>query len=392
MMLKAIKPIEDVETVSIYDCCGRVAAEDIKAPIDVPSFPKSAMDGYAVLAMDVKSAALGRPKKMKIQAHLMAGDYAEIEYKKNQCVRVMTGAYVPEGYNAVVRQEDTDYGENWVKIYRDAVRYENYCKVGEDIKKGSVAIDKGTRLTGVHAGILASLGMDKVKVIRKAKVALISTGNELVKPGEPLRPGKIYESISYMLANAIKKESLEVVSSKTCRDDAEEAKTLIKEALSEADFIITTGALSVGKMDFMPETLKEMGAETLFQGAEIKPGTPTMASTLESKVILSLSGNPYAALANFEIYFWDAMAALMGCSQLKPVTGEARLMDEYRKTESRKRLVRAYAEDGKVYLPSGVHSSSVLSNMALCNCMIEFEPGRQVRMGDYVKIRYIKGI
>lgn len=392
VMTKVLNPIEDAETVSIDDCADRVAAEDITAPIAVPSFPKAAMDGYAVLAKDVKSAALGRPKKMKIQAHLMAGDYQDIKYEKNQCVRVMTGAYIPEGYNAVVKQEDTDYGENWVRIYKDAVSYENYCKVGEDIKKDSVVITKGTKLSNVHAGILASLGIDKVNVIRKARVAVISTGNELVKPGEPLSPGKIYESISHMLINVIKKEGLQVIFSKLCRDDEEEAKALLKTAASEADFIITTGALSVGKMDFLPKTLKEMGAEILFQGADIKPGTPTMASVLDGKVILSLSGNPYAALANFEIYFWDAMAEIMGCDKFRPVVGKARLMDEYRKKEKRRRLVRAYTEEGKVYLPSQVHSSSVLSNMAVCNCMIEFEPEQQVRMGDYVKIRYIKGL
>lgn len=394
ILLKNIKVIEETEDIRTEDCCGRVVSQDIKAPINVPSFPKAAMDGYAVFATDIKSVAIGRPKKLRVIGEVCAGDYEEFEYRKNSSIRVMTGAYVPKGYNAVVRQEDTDHGasDGWVKIYRDAVSYENYCQVGEDIPKGSIVVQKGTKLTPLHMGILASLGMNTVRVRRKAKVAIISTGNELLRLGEELIPGKIYGSISYMLAGAIKREDMDVVSMELCPDDEMQAVELLEKALKEADFIITTGALSVGKMDFLPGALEKMGAEVLFRGAEIQPGTPTMASKIGDKVILSLSGNPYAALANFEIYFWDAMAAMMGCDDLKPVIEEARLADEYDKINKKKRLIRAYTKDGKVSLPSQVHSSSVINNLSMCNCLIELEPEQKVRMGDNVKIRYIKGL
>ena len=135
-----------------------------------------------------------------------------------------------------------------------------------------------------------------------------------------------------------------------------------------------------------------MGAQILFRGADIQPGTPTMASCLKGKIILSLSGNPYAALANFEIYFWDMMAAMTGCSQLRPVTGDLTLADRYDKVNKRRRLIRARAEAGFVYLPTEIHSLSVINNLTNCNCFIDLKAGIKVEPGDKVRIRYIKGL
>ena len=156
--------------------------------------------------------------------------------------------------------------------------------------------------------------------------------------------------------------------------------------------VITTGAVSVGERDFLPALMKDMGAEMLFSNADIQPGTPTMASFLKNKVVLSLSGNPYAAMANFEVYFWEIIAKMTGCMDMKPVTSSAVLADEYNKVNKHRRLIRAKAENGKVYLPSQIHSSSVINNLTLCNCFIDLEPGRKAKKGDEVKIRYIKGI
>lgn len=382
---------QQIEKVHLTECAGRVLAQDITAEHMVPAFPRSAMDGYAVRALELLEASKEKPVTLKVTGTLMAGDYEEIVYQPKTAVRVMTGAYVPKGYDAVVKQEDTDYGETRVQVYKPVGVYENYCPIGEDIKMGELVIRKDTRLTSAHVGILASLGIEWVSVYETARIAILSTGSEIMEVGQPLPNGRIYNSISYMLAADIKKEGLQVVSMQTCADEEVLLAEKIREAVQKADFVITTGAVSVGKKDIIPQVLEKLGAVTLFRRANIQPGTPTMASVLEDTVILSLSGNPYAALANFEVYFWPAMAKLMHHASFDTKMGTVMLADAYPKTNKHRRLIRAYADHGKVYLPVQNHASSVIWNMTKCNCFIDLEAGRSVEIGDEVMVRYFHG-
>lgn len=400
ILLEHVNTKKDMEEVALMDAVGRVLGRDIVADTNVPSFAKSAMDGYAVVSSDVASASAASPVRLQVIGQLCAGEYKDFDYTKahaeessatGKALRVMTGAMVPEGFDAVVRQEDTDYGMDFVSIRSSVDKFQNYCHVGEDIKKGTVVLDRGTVVLPVHIGILASLGIDKVLVLTPLKIAIISTGDELVLPGERLDNGKIYGSIAFMLGAAIRKEGLQVVSMELCRDHVKQAVSLLDEAVKAADVIITTGALSVGKKDFMPEALKTAGAETLFRNADIQPGTPTMASLLCGKPVLSLSGNPYAALANFEIYFWDLAAKLMGSDNLRPRIETLPMAEDYSKKNKSRRLVRAFAKEGKVYLPAKEHQASLIYNLTKCNCLIEFEAGKTVSKGDKVKVRFIKG-
>lgn len=400
ILLEHVNTKIDMEEVALMDAVGRVLGRDIVADTNVPSFAKSAMDGYAVVSSDVASASAASPVRLQVIGQLCAGEYKDFDYTKahaeessatGKALRVMTGAMVPEGFDAVVRQEDTDYGMDFVSIRSSVDKFQNYCHVGEDIKKGTVVLDRGTVVLPVHIGILASLGIDKVPVLTPLKIAIISTGDELVLPGERLDNGKIYGSIAFMLGAAIRKEGLQVVSMELCRDHVKQAVSLLDEAVKAADVIITTGALSVGKKDFMPEALKTAGAETLFRNADIQPGTPTMASLLCGKPVLSLSGNPYAALANFEIYFWDLAAKLMGSDNLRPRIETLPMAEDYSKKNKSRRLVRAFAKEGKVYLPAKEHQASLIYNLTKCNCLIEFEAGKTVSKGDKVKVRFIKG-
>lgn len=390
-LLDEIKVKEDTMMVHITECAGMVLGRDVVADMMVPPFPKSAMDGYAVRAEDIAGASKESPVVLNVVGELFAGDYKEISYEKNTAVRVMTGSYVPEGFDAVIRQEDTDYGEETVSIYASVKAYGNYCKIGEDIKAGDVVIKESTRLTSAHVGILASIGVEWVCVRQPAKIAIISTGTEVTEVGKPLQPGQIYNSIAYMLVADIKKENLEVVRMETCVDKEELLLNKIRTAVKGADFVITTGAVSVGKKDIIPKVLKDAGAKVLFFRANIQPGTPTMASVLDDTVILSLSGNPYAAVANFELYFWDAMAKLMGNDSFKTKKEMAVLDCEYGKVNKLRRLIRAYCKDGKVIIPSNIHASSVIGNLTECNCFIDLEAGREVKKGDEVKVRYFKG-
>lgn len=400
ILLEHVNTKKDMEEVALMDAVGRVLGRDIVADTNVPSFAKSAMDGYAVVSSDVASASAASPVRLQVIGQLCAGEYKDFDYTKahaeessatGKALRVMTGAMVPEGFDAVVRQEDTDYGMDFVSIRSSVDKFQNYCHVGEDIKKGTVVLDRGTVVLPVHIGILASLGIDKVPVLTPLKIAIISTGDELVLPGKRLDNGKIYGSIAFMLGAAIRKEGLQVVSMELCRDHVKQAVSLLDEAVKAADVIITTGALSVGKKDFMPEALKTAGAETLFRNADIQPGTPTMASLLCGKPVLSLSGNPYAALANFEIYFWDLAAKLMGSDNLRPRIETLPMAEDYSKKNKSRRLVRAFAKEGKVYLPAKEHQASLIYNLTKCNCLLEFEAGKTVSKGDKVKVRFIKG-
>ena len=385
---KELLPKTERVIISLEKAAGKVLAEDIQAPFPVPHFPKSAMDGYAVYHDDVKYASKENPVKLQVVCEICAGDYKDIEYMPGTAIRVMTGGYVPEGYTAVVKQEDTDYGEQDVLIYSQVKEYQNYCRIGEDISSGTKILEKGTYLKPIHIGLLASLGIEKVQVIEPVKVAIISTGSELLNIGEKLCSGKIYNSISYMLNASIKKAGFTVVSSVICQDDKELLKEAILKAAKKADVVISTGGVSVGKKDLLPEVLSAIGAKVLFHGANIQPGTPTMGSVLNGTPILSLSGNPYAAIANFELYFWNIACRLMNCNAWFPKIEKVILKSEYRKVNRLRRLVRAYADNGQVQIHTEVHSSSVISTLAQCNCFIDMEAGRELTPGDWVTVRY----
>ena len=389
-LLEKIRRKETTISVPITECEGMILAEDIAAKMMVPPFPKSAMDGYAVRAADIAGASRENPVVLKVAGELLAGDYEEIPYVKKTAVRVMTGSFVPDGYDAVIRQEDTDYGETKVTVYREIAPFTNYCRTGEDIRAGETVIPANTRLTPLHLGLLASLGVDLVCVRQPAQIAILSTGTELTEVGSPLLPGKIYNSIAYILSADIRRQGLSVISMETCADEETLLTQKLLTALEKADFVITTGAVSVGKKDVMPAVLKSVGAEILFQRANIQPGTPTLASEIHGKMVLSLSGNPYAAIANFEVYFWAAMAKMMGNASYEPRRGKAVLRSEYKKVNRGRRLIRAFCRNGEVTLPASVHASSVIQNLTACNCFIDLEAGRAVQPGDEVRILYFK--
>lgn len=389
-LLTEINPIDKIESVNLTSACDRIIGEDIVAQMMIPPYPKSAMDGYAVRAEDTIGADREHPVQLQVVGELFAGDHEQLPCQPGCAVRVMTGSYVPEGYDAVIRQEDTDYGEEQVQVCRSITTGTNYCCVGEDIRKGDQILTQGTHLTALHIGLLASLGIYRVPVYKRIRCSILSTGSELMAPGLPLLPGKIYNSIAYMLQASMEKQGIQVPYMEICGDEKEELKKQLQKALELADVVITTGGVSVGKKDLLPEVLEELGAKKIFSRANIQPGTPTIGSVLDGKVILSLSGNPYAAYANFEYYFWELSSYVSQDESLRVRTENAVLSSPYPKVNKLRRFVRAYAEEGRVTLPTAVHASSVLSNMRDCNCFIDIEPGRELRQGDEVRIRYFK--
>lgn len=390
-LLLEITPIQENVILPLDKACGAIAAQDIYAQAPVPAFPRSAMDGYAVRAGDIRGASDAAPVRLTVIGEIFAGEYKALSYVPGSAVRVMTGAMIPDGYDAVIRQEDTDYGDTNVLILKEAAPGTNYCDIGEELCKGQLVVPAGRRLGRIEVGVLAAIGMAKVPVVRPVKAAILSTGTELVRPGETLQPGKIYGNISYMLSASIRSAGLCVVSEKICGDDEETLCTALRDAAGTADIVITTGGVSVGKRDLLHGALERIGARKLFYRANIQPGTPTVGSVLDGTIILSLSGNPYAALANFDYYFWYAASKWMGSASFLVEEADAEFADVYEKVNHKRRLLRARIEGGKVYLPSSVHASSVISNLMDCNCYIDLGAGECVAPGTKVHVRMMKG-
>ena len=397
----ALKGVEETEICPLLEATGRISGADVSSPINVPPFPKSAMDGYAVRSEDVNSATLETPVNLRVIGELFAGDSVsekvsvftggnDESFLKNTAFRIMTGSPVPFDYDSVVKQEDTDYGKETVSVYAPVKKWQNYCKAGEDIQKGSVILRAGEKINRFHISLLSSTGLVSVKVLRKIKVSVLSTGSELTEPGKTLSEGKIYSSIGPLLYSSIIQAGQSVVRMTNIIDDEERIISSIKMALLDSDIVITTGGVSVGKKDYLPSVLDKLGAKVLFSRVKIQPGTPTTAAVLDGKLILCLSGNPYAAAANFDIYFYNALSVLTGNSSFEVVKKTAELCSFYEKVNKNRRLVRAFYEDGKVYLPAENHASSVLSNMTKCNAYLDVPAETLLKTGDKVPVWLMK--
>ena len=349
-----VTPLKMTKTVPLIKALHHHLAVDIYAPINVPSFNRSAMDGYAVKASQTKSATKATPVKMK-------------------AIRVMTGASIPDGFDAVIRQEDTNYGNDEVEIYTEVKPYTNYIKIGEDIEEGQLMITRTTRLIPVHLGILASLGISEVKVFQPLKVGIISSGSELAQINQKLKQGQIYNSNAFVLAARLRELNVDVVFMKQAIDDAGQVSGLIRQLIAEIDMLMTTGGVSVGITDIMHDVIKELAAKRLFWRVNMRPGTPVLASIYQHKPILSLSGNPFAALTTFELLFRPMLSAFMQTEDYLCKRRKAILMDDFTKASPRRRFVRAYYEAGQVFLTTSAHASSVLSSMTRCNCLIDIK-------------------
>lgn len=382
-----VKQIEKKETVGIMDALKRVAAQDVFATIDNPPFDRSPLDGYALIAEDTRGASRENPVEFEVIGKLFAGDACELTLKSNQAVRIMTGAMIPNGANCVIRQEDSDYGSAVVKIYTPLKAYQNYIYSGEDYKKGTKLISDGEKLNFVHLALLASMGHPTITVYGQPKVAVLVTGEELFPPGLPLNQGKIYNSNLFFIAARLKELSINPVYLQQCGDDVEIVTQKMKHALTVSDFVITTGGVSVGEKDIFHDVLPMLGVDRKFWKVKLKPGTPAMFSTFENKPILNLSGNPFAALATFELLARPALGKMSRDHSIftRETTGIMGI--DFSKKSKGKRFIRAIYDNGVVKLPEGGHASGMLASMKDCNCLVEIEAGNNgTKKGDTVKV------
>jgi molybdopterin molybdotransferase len=387
IMLDKVYEIKEWEEINLIETTGRVIEEDIYAAINNPPFDRSPLDGYALMAEDTKGATKENPIKLKVIDSVFAGGYSEKALEKGEAVRIMTGAKIPTGADCVIRQENTNYDENIVEIYEELSKYDNYCFAGEDINKGSLLIKKGEFLTYVHIGIMASMGISKIRVKKKPKIALLVTGDEVGIPGEPLKEGKIYDSNLHLIYSRLNELRLKPIVSEIIGDEGIKVANKISEIIDQVDFIVTTGGVSVGQKDILHEALPLLKAKRLFWKVNLKPGTPAMFSLYKNKPILSLSGNPFAALTTFELLARPILAKLSGNKTLQPTKISGTMEEDFNKESKRRRFIRGCYNEGFVKLPQGEHSSGILSSMIGCNCLVDISKGTlRLKKGDKVNV------
>ena len=385
-----VKPITETETVLLMDSVGRVLAEDLVALRDQPPFPRSPLDGYAFRGEDSTGATKDVPVKLKVLGKIYAGDVFEGIVGPGEAVKLMTGAPIPDGANCVIRQEDTDEGEEAVALYTSIAPFQNYCYQGEDYKAGEVLIPAGTQINAGAVSVISSLGKDRVEVLRKARVGIITSGDEVLAPGMDWKPGKIFDSNRAYIGARLTENGTAPFVSVHAEDKAESVAEEIRKAVEAGcDLVITTGGVSVGEKDIMHEIGDILGAEQLFWRVRIKPGSPTMAYSYQGVPIVCLSGNPFGAIANYEILIRGMLYKLTGQICWKMRTEDMLIQNEYKKTGGR-RFIRGQAADGKVSLCGAEKSVGVLHALAECNCLVEMpQTGQPVKVGDTVKVYYL---
>lgn len=387
VLLSRVEKIEKTEEINLWNCVGRVLSKDVTAIRNQPPFSRSPLDGYAVKSEDIAKASKENPIVLSVLGEVDAGEVFDKKVVSGTAVRIMTGAPIPEGADCVIRQEDTDYGEEQAEIRASLKPFQNYCFEGEDYKKGAVVLEKGTVLGAAEAGVLASLGKSSVSVYQKPKVVLLTTGDEIVLPGEELLPGKIYDSNLYTLGTRLLAWGTDISYRGRAGDDAQNIADVIRREAQTADIIVTTGGVSVGKKDMMHEVLEILGCERLFWKIAIKPGMPTLCAQYNGKLLICLSGNPYGAAVNLELLVRPLLAKIMRRKDLEIKRIKAISKSEFLKKSKVTRYVRARYEDGKVSVPEGSNASGVLSSMCGCSCLIEIEAGTAcIRKGDSVWI------
>lgn len=375
LILNNTKEIKEIEDLGRLEALGRILAEDMMAEQDNPPFDRSPVDGYACRAQDLSEAGRETPVVLEVLEEIDAGQYSYVEVKQGQAVRIMTGAPIPVGCDCCIRQEDTDYGETTVSVYHQAKPWENYCFSGEDYKKGKVLLKAGTKIGFVEAGILAGMGKETVPVYRLPKVALFTSGDEVMEPGKPLLPGKIYNSNLTLMAARLIEFGIRPILMETISDDPQIMAQALQKAAKEADLIVTTGAVSVGKKDIMHESLERIEAERIFWKVKAKPGMPTLFSVYQGVPIISLSGNPFGVAVMMELLVRPALQKMkqdpsLGLSRVKGI-----MQDAFHKPSKGRRLLRATWKDGQFYLPDGLQSNGVLASMQGCNCLIDIRGG-----------------
>ena len=364
-----LAPLAEHELINLQDALHRTVAADIHSPMNVPPHDYSAMDGYAVRYDDLGSS----PSRLTLIGSAFAGRAFTGYVAAGECVRIMTGALIPEGCDSVVMQEHVQVAGSEIEIGEGHTRGQNIRLVGEDITQGATVLTTGRIIRPAEMGLLASLGFSEINVYRKLKVVLFSTGDELQQPGKPLAPGQIYNSNRYTLLGMLGELGVEIIDMGTIRDDKASLKLALLDAAERADVIITSGGVSVGEADYIKQLLAEIG-EVVFWKIAMKPGKPLAYGKIGTCHFFGLPGNPVAVMVTFQQFVRDALRALMGQLPKLTIELQATCLSPIRKvpgrTEFQRGILSRDENGGWVVHTSGAQCSGILSSMSKANCYI----------------------
>jgi molybdopterin molybdotransferase len=367
-----------IKKIKVSKSLGFVLAEAVFSPINMPPFRQSAMDGYAFLHSESND--------FKVISEIQAGDFSKIKVKENQAVRIFTGAHVPDETDTVVMQEHTVAIAKNVEITKIPSRFANVRNIGEQIKQNELAIDKNTLINPACIGFLTSLGITKISVYAKPKVAIIVTGNELVPAGKKLPKGKIYESNSVMLEASLQQNGISKIKIFRTKDSLLATKKVIKKAFASSDIVLVSGGISVGDYDFVREALILNGVQELFYKINQKPGKPLFFGKKDDKLVFALPGNPASSLTCYAIYVQLALKKSMGFEAIHSTEIKRKINIDFENTTGKALFLKAFFDDEKVTVLES-QSSAMLNTFAIANGLI-FVPDSVsiVKKGDAVTV------
>ncbi|MFC4620092.1 gephyrin-like molybdotransferase Glp [Camelliibacillus cellulosilyticus] len=374
-----------------------VLAEPVIADHDVPPFDRSPYDGFAIRAVDTKKASREHPVTLNVIEAIGAGEVAKHAVNEGTAIRIMTGAALPEGADAIVKLELARENGDTIEINRPFFSGDNISWKGEDTKAGTPLIEAGSQITAGVSAVLATFGYARIRVFRRPRVGVIATGSELLDITEPLVPGKIRNSNAYMVLAQIKKTGAIPIHIGQCPDDFDASYKVMKDSLERVDLLMTTGGVSVGDFDFLPAIYEKLGAKVLFNKVAMRPGSVTTVARLNNQLLFGLSGNPSACFVGFELFAAPYIRALMGnrtpyLSKMKAV-----LTHDFPKANPYARFVRSQItldadRQWSTVTPVGLDKSGVVTSLARANALTVL-PGRTsgFTKGDIVETLLLNG-
>ncbi|ELY2646156.1 molybdopterin molybdotransferase MoeA [Cronobacter sakazakii] len=384
-MLSRIIPLNEAQTLPLLKSMGRVTARAMTSPLDVPGFDNAAMDGYAVRLADVASGAW-----LPVVGKAFAGQPFSGEWPAGTAIRIMTGAPVPPGCEAVIMQEEAQTSDAGVRFTADVRAGQHIRRRGEDIRQGAVVMEAGQKLSAAELPLLASLGIAEVDVVRKPRVAIFSTGDELQLPGQPLAEGQIYDTNRLAVHLMLDALGCDVVNLGIIRDDPNALRAAFQEADREADLVLSSGGVSVGEADYTKTLLEELG-EIGFWKLAIKPGKPFAFGRLASSWFCGLPGNPVSAAVTFYQLVRPLIAKLSGQKEVFTPRLRVRAATRLKKSPGRLDFQRGVLRTGADGLPevvsTGHQGSHIFSSFTQGNCFIVLERERgNVEPGEWVEV------
>ncbi len=386
----AISPISESELVPIRESLNRVLAIDIVSSLNVPTATNSAMDGYAVHGDDIPEQGTS---KLSVVGKSFAGKPYQGKVGQGECIRIMTGAVMPKATDTVIIQEHVERTNDEILIDAETKPGSNVRQAGEDIANGDIVLKKGARIRSADIGVIASLGVGEIEVIRKIRVAFFSTGDELSSIGEDLKNGNIYDSNRYTLFGMLSELNVTIMDMGVIRDNREELQQAFEHAATQADVVITTGGVSVGEADYVKEILQETGAVNFWKVA-MKPGRPLAFGQIKDAHFFGLPGNPVSVMVTFSQFVKPALRHLMAETETETFTMRVPCISKLKKRPGRVEYQRGILERDEtnqwVVKKTGAQGSGILRSMSQANCFIilpmdsaSVEPGTIVEVQPF---------